>query len=724
MKEKGLNMNRKFKYVVSAFILSAMLVVFVFLGIGVWKEYRKVIIESQKNQLLLTAQILADHLEALIEGYEDDLNGLYAITASDITMNGEAEWSNIENYAHSHSSFIFDVILEDQQGMVRKSLMGNKVSDTYLVMQIDENINLYQSKLENGEIYLVLKRELLNGDFLSIIIDSKDYYQTQVYKFKLGTNGYLVVKNSDGMILMHPNDEQLGIHVINGRHKLYPGKDLDSLSEMTEKQLKGEEGIDEYYSYWWNEPGLPRVKKISAYTPIYINDDFLVVSAIIAYDDFYEPLSEGVTKLVMVFLGATVTTIIIVLYLVRLLLQRRKNTEKIAYLTELNQILEEMHQSEEKIAHQQRLQIIGTMTGGITHEFNNILTPILGYAELMKVGLDEGTDIYECAEEICEASAKAKEIIRQISSFSRKNMETVYKNLPAEKMLKRSVKMVMSICPVNIHLKEEINFENACILGNETQINQLVLNICVNAIHAIGHQEGTITIRGKTVESEELKLHKKSSVTSDNWSHYIRIDIIDTGCGMSQEILKRIFDPFFTTKKDDNGTGLGLALVEQIVSSHKGYVCAESHLGKGSAFYVYLPVNEQQIHKIKEPESIAELRLLIVDDNSKVLQLLRKSLKKLNISVTTCMNFEETRTILKQQRFDVLVIEQVIGGKSAVDFCLSIQGHNLELIKIVMIDEVTREVVEAKQKKIIDEYIDKPASDSTILNAARSLSTF
>ena len=119
-------------------------------------------------------------------------------------------------------------------------------------------------------------------------------------------------------------------------------------------------------------------------------------------------------------------------------------------------------------------------------------------------------------------------------------------------------------------------------------------------------------------------------------------------------------------------------------------------------------------------ETIAGLRILIVDDNSKVLQLLKKNFAKLAMEVTVCMDFEEAKAELKLQPFDALVIERYIGGRSALDFCMSIQGQNSELIKIVMVDKVTREIVEAKRRKMIDGYIDKPVSDSTILKAIKS----
>lgn len=157
-------------------------------------------------------------------------------------------------------------------------------------------------------------------------------------------------------------------------------------------------------------------------------------------------------------------------------------------------------------------------------------------------------------------------------------------------------------------------------------MNQVILNICVNAIHAIGHREGTITINGSKVSSEELKQYKLTAV-SEEWNYYLRIDIADDGEGMSEEMLKQIFDPFFTTKKNGTGTGLGLSLVEQIIHSHKGYVFAESRLGEGSVFHIFLPVNEQKEQEGQQEtgeESGDSLRLLVIDDNPKVLRLLEK----------------------------------------------------------------------------------------------------
>lgn len=177
---------------------------------------------------------------------------------------------------------------------------------------------------------------------------------------------------------------------------------------MIEDQKKGEEGVSVYYSYWWTKKDLPRVKKISVYTPAKIGEDFLVISSVTDYTDFYQPIREGFTGLMLLFAGILAICMVVFFLAMKMFNQRKQVEAENAYLKELNGLLEEVHQNEETIAHQQRLQIMGTMTGGIAHEFNNFLTPIMGYAELLMMELPEDSDEYDSVAEIYEASEKAK----------------------------------------------------------------------------------------------------------------------------------------------------------------------------------------------------------------------------------------------------------------------------------------------------------------------------
>lgn len=714
--------SKKYTVVFLSGIAAAMLIIFSYLVFSTWEEYKEAIIDNQKKQMLLTTQSMGENLKAFIEGYQADLNSLYAIEEENFKKTGQKDWKVLEEYVKYHNRFVYDVLLEDKDGKHLKSINGYGVTDTYSITEIDSQTSFRQCKLENGEMYLILRKAIPNDKFISIVINERNYYQSLVSHIRLGTNGYIIIKDSDGIILVHPQETQWGIDVISGRQEMFPGTDLTSLKEMIDKQNKGESGVSEYYSYWWLDPKVPEVKKISAYSPAIIGEGFLVVSAVIDYNDIYIPVATGFFKLGLVFFGIVAVVLGMVFYIRQLWMQKKEDTEEIAYLWELNKILEEMHQSEETIAHRQRLQVMGTMTGGIAHEFNNLLTPIMGYAQLLMSDLAEDSEHYDNALEIYEASAKAKEIIQQISSLSRKNMETAFKDINAAKVLHRAIKMVNSVCPSNVCIKDEIFFTDESFLGNETQMNQVILNICVNAIHAIGHQEGSITIEGRKVESEELKKYKVTSV-SEEWKYYLQIDIRDDGEGMSEEVLEQIFDPFFTTKKNGSGTGLGLSLVEQIIHSHKGYIFAESSRGKGSVFHIFLPANEQKEqegHKLGSGDDTSVLRIMIVDDNPKILRLLERNFNKQNVILLPCMDFEEARRVLKEQEADAIVTDQYVSGKSGADFCMSLKGQYPEIIYIIMADRVTKEIVEAKRRRIIDDYIDKPVSDTAILKVVKN----
>lgn len=492
---------------------------------------------------------------------------------------------------------------------------------------------------------------------------------------------------------------------------------------MVKEQCSGNKGISEYYSYWWGSPVLSRVKKISAYAPVALGGDFWVISAVVDYDDFCMPIEEGFRKVSLLFIGALAAFLFLMFFAGKLLLEQQKAQEEIAQLKELNERLETIHQGEEMLAHQQRLQVMGTMTGGIAHEFNNFLTPIMGYAELLMMELDEDSDAYDSAREIYEASEKAKEVIRQIASLSRKNVETVYKGILAEKMCLRVLKMIESICPSNIHLLREIELHEEYILGNAAQLNQVILNLCVNAVHAIGKKEGQITFRVSTAAREELtkipELEKQR--ISEDWKRFLHMEIKDNGCGMDADTLRRIFIPFFTTKKAGEGTGLGLALAEQIIISHKGYIFARSQPDKGSTFHIFLPVMESGGKDVIQESQKKALKLVIGDENRKILQMLEKNFSRLELSVFTAGEKKELLRLLEEEIPQVLVLSEHIERGSGIDFCMSIQGKYPEMIKIIMADCVNREIAEAKQKRIIHGYVTKPVSATAILEAIRTI---
>ena len=438
------NDKKKKRWYLLGIVLAAILLAsLVLTSWSVWQEYSTAIMDRQKEQMSITVDFVASSLEHEMKVYKED-----------VEENSHLDYIYhlLEQYISNKAGYVSSMVLRDAQGNTLWAENELVFSEVYNMSDMGADVILSERKASDGELYFVFTKKDTNGMLLELDVLIEGYYNDMLSDIKIGTNGYVVLKTSNGIILMHPEEEQWGLDVIEGRQELYHTEELQSLQEMTEKQLAGETGVAEYISYWWGNPDLPKVKKIAAYTPAYVGDDYLVVSAVIDYDDLYEPVFGGFIKIGATFFGLLLLVLGILAVVTYLAFQRKKNQEEIEYLKDLNEVLEETRQSEEAITHQQRLQIMGTMTGGIAHEFNNMLTPVMGYADMLLDKLSPTSEEYEYAQEIFDASDRAKDVIQQISSLSRKNMETVFSFISVKKLLTRTLKMIYSVCPANVRL--------------------------------------------------------------------------------------------------------------------------------------------------------------------------------------------------------------------------------------------------------------------------------
>ena len=678
-------------------------------GLAAWQDYRDTLIESQTRQLELVVQSFADIMRYTLTEYAARLDA-----AAQKVRQSPAVLPNL-----SASDTIVDLWLEDADGNITARRYGVQADCDVLLTRTD-GISFWQ--YHSGDRHYLVLKENAGEETVCLVTDAEAFYEQLVSDIHVGENGYLVIKNDENRIIMHPERAQWGLDILDGRQSMYKDEalDLTSLQNLLDAQLTEESGIMDYYSYWWTDPALPRVRKVSAFRRIDIGDSFWTVSAVLDYDDLYRPVAESFRKVSLVFGLGVLVLAAVMAYIFALLLKNRRSADKITALKEVNGALEELHRSEETLAHTQRLQLMGTLTGGIAHEFNNFLTPITGYADLIMAEADPDSDVYDNAQEISDAAEKARDVVRQISAMSRKNVETVYETLTAEKLLDKTMKLVRTNCPRQVELRTEFAAGDACILGNATQLQQVILNICVNGVHAMGAAGGALTVGADVVERAALFAHFPDEKIPADWQKYLCIRITDTGCGMDKDTLQHIFEPFFTTKKSGEGTGLGLAVAEQIIHTHRGWLCADSTPGEGSTFYIYLPVQEQT----RQQEYLQwgqrhDLRILAADDNRKVLDLLEKDFGRLGLSITTCVRREDMQGFLRDTPYDVLLIDESLADGSGVDFCMAIQNQYPHLTRIVMVAAPTREIVDAKRHKIIDGYIVKPVAASTLMEVIR-----
>lgn len=241
-------------------------------------------------------------------------------------------------------------------------------------------------------------------------------------------------------------------------------------------------------------------------------------------------------------------------------------------LKEKNQQMEELTRKTQELAHHQRLETIGTLTSSIAHEFNNLLTPIMGYSLMTLEKLPQTDDSpYDDVLEIYNASVKAKDIISRLSELSRKNTEMRFETINPDDLVNKVLHVTSPALPKKVDIFRNLNCSRRYIEGNETQLSQLILNLIINAFHALGDEGGEVTVTTEKVGTD------------------IMIEVADNGPGIPDDIKERIFDPFFTTKEAGVGTGLGLAIALQAAEDHKGRLEVESEEGKGASFKVFIP---------------------------------------------------------------------------------------------------------------------------------------
>ncbi|MHB8070356.1 MAG: hybrid sensor histidine kinase/response regulator [Candidatus Cryosericum sp.] len=321
---------------------------------------------------------------------------------------------------------------------------------------------------------------------------------------------------------------------------------------------------------------------------------------------------------------------------------------------------------EDQLRQSQKLEGIGLLAGGVAHDFNNILTGILGYANMLEPDAAPGSTMQEGLHVIQQAAERAAELTRQLLSFARRGKRqntTVDLNstiLEVVSLLTRTVNK-------NITVAEHFDTNQATVLGDPSQLQQVVLNLSINGRDAMP-EGGRLTFRTwrQVLDSEQLLPHPGAEP-----GVFVSLSVSDTGVGIEKKNLRRIFEPFFTTKDAAKGTGMGLAMVYGIVKAHHGFIDVQSESGHGTTFTVCIPATDMTIatqHSAESPRS-GHGRILVVDDEEVVRKLAREMLRRAGYDVVAVSGLEEAvewyRTHPHQA--DLVIIDMVMPGRDGED---------------------------------------------------------
>ena len=412
---------------------------------------------------------------------------------------------------------------------------------------------------------------------LCFAMNLKALYENSVAKVKIGKNGYSVVKDQNLYIIMHHAKTQIGLDALYDRERLYPELNYSSMHAWLEKQKNEDSGFGVIDTYDWSDEAHPRIQRVVAFRAIYIQGERWIVNSTLPVTELSAPLDDMMMTMIGIVFVYIMLLGIIMVFVLQSHFQAVAQEKEITYLKEINRGMETVARKNEEIRHYQRIQSLGMMSSHIAHEFNNYLTPVMIYAELLENDASISPENKEMIHEMLVSVDRASDLSKQLLAFARQDTGVRLERLNFTKEVRRATDIVEQLAPAVITVHTDITEEPLYILGRKGMAEHILMNLCKNAFQAM-----------EKTERKELWIELMGG-----HGHLI-LRIRDTGCGISEDVQQKIFEPFYTTKGSRHGTGLGLSVVRNILSSIGGTIHVESTLGEGTCFIMEIPLCEDK----------------------------------------------------------------------------------------------------------------------------------
>lgn len=411
------------------------------------------------------------------------------------------------------------------------------------------------------------------------------------------------------------------------------------------------------------------------------------------------------------------------------LVMHNENGEPIRFIgtqqdiTQKKESEQRQKEMEAKLQQAYKMEAIGTLAGGIAHDFNNILGTIIGYTEMALDDCEPDSPISKDLDNVLEAGLRAAELVKQILVFSRQEQVEPIIFSPAV-TIKEVLTMLRPTLPATITVKESIDPSAGAVLADPTKINQIFMNLCTNAYHAMEKEGGILEVVLQQLvheEGDETNPHELQP------GRYVQLKIVDTGVGIPEQIKDKIFDPYFTTKEIGRGSGMGLAIVHGYVQRYGGLVHFQSEPGVGTTFEVYLPIVEVEQQGLPlRPEQRIESgneTILFVDDEEMLVEMARDMLQRFGYHVIAVTSPLKALELFTQQpdKFDLIITDQTmpdITGAELATSCLKIRPD----VPIILCTGFSSILTDEEAKAIgIKAFIHKPVVKKEIAGLIRNV---
>jgi len=399
--------------------------------------------------------------------------------------------------------------------------------------------------------------------------------------------------------------------------------------------------------------------------------------------------------------------------------------EKIKQLEEEIRILKvksiERPQLEEQLYQAQKMEALACLSGGLAHDFNNILHCILGYTEMALMGKSKDSPDYDTFHQIELMINKGSELARQFLAFGRK-IPLQFKPIDLNSVIREMLSLLRRTIPRMIDIQLKLAENLKMVSADAGLCEQVLMNLCINSVNAMG-ENGKLTFM---TENVVLNPDHPQTLLNPLSLEYLRLTVSDTGYGMSQDTLNRIYEPFFTTK--EKGTGLGLSIVYSIVKDHGGFIESDSDVGKGTTFRIYFPVldsDEQLQKKIELKNTDKSLcgneKILIVDDEKDVLKVNEILLKRNGYTVVTAKNGEEGIIKYSQNSPDLVLLDIGMPGMGGIKSLQELMGVDSNVRVVIMSGYSEKKSIEEARKMGAKAFLQKPYHFTELLKTIRSV---